>query len=102
MKHGSKREPTGAQLQRGGDDYEPVLTGVVALLDTARRASARVVNSLMTASYWDIGRRIVEHEQSGKARAGYGEEFVKRIWLRDRWRSLTAATGGAGGSRGVV
>jgi hypothetical protein len=24
----------------------------------------------MTATYWEIGRRIVEHEQSGEARAG--------------------------------
>ena len=30
--------------------------------------SARVVNSLMTATYWEIGRRIVEHEQGGEAR----------------------------------
>jgi predicted nuclease of restriction endonuclease-like (RecB) superfamily len=33
----------------------------------------------MTATYWDIGRRIVEHEQSGKARAGYGEALIDRL-----------------------
>jgi len=60
-------------------DYTEVLAGVVELLDAARRASARVVNSLMTATYWEIGRRIVEHEQAGAKRAGYGEEVVKRI-----------------------
>lgn len=60
-------------------DYTEVLAGVVELLDAARRASARVVNSLMTATYWEIGRRIVEHEQAGAKRAGYGEEVVRRI-----------------------
>jgi hypothetical protein len=32
-------------------DYNEVLTSVVEVLDAARRASARVVNSLMTATY---------------------------------------------------
>jgi hypothetical protein len=56
-----------------------VLSGVVELLDVARRASARVVNTLMTATYWEIGRRIVEHEQAGQKRAGYGEEVVSKF-----------------------
>ena len=30
--------------------------------------SARAVNAIMTATYWEIGRRIVEHEQQGKVR----------------------------------
>src|SRR5437773_741281 len=64
---------------RGSGDYAKVLAGVTELLDAARRASARVVNSLMTATYWEIGRRIVEHEQAGQKRAGYGEEIVKKL-----------------------
>ena len=36
--------------------------------------SARSVNSILTATYWEIGRRIVEFEQGGKARAEYGED----------------------------
>ena len=60
-------------------DYDEVLSGVLDLLDVARRTSARVVNSLMTATYWDIGRRIVEHEQHGKTHAGYGEELLERL-----------------------
>jgi hypothetical protein len=28
----------------------------------------------MTATYWEIGRRMVDHEQAGQARAGYGED----------------------------
>ena len=48
------------------------------LLESARRASARAVNAL-TATYWEIGRRIVEFEQRGQKRAGYGQELLKRL-----------------------
>jgi hypothetical protein len=34
------------------------------------------VNAAMTATYWAIGRNIVEEEQRGATRAGYGEELV--------------------------
>jgi predicted nuclease of restriction endonuclease-like (RecB) superfamily len=52
---------------------------VVELLDAARRASARVVNMLMTATYWEIGRRIVQCEQAGERRAAYGMELLTRL-----------------------
>lgn len=49
------------------------------MLEAARRASARAVNALMTATYWEIGRRIVEHEQGGARRAGYGQALLERL-----------------------
>jgi hypothetical protein len=60
-------------------DYDVVLSSVVELLDAARRTSARAVNSIMTATYWEVGRRIVEFEQGGEKRAEYGEELLKRL-----------------------
>jgi DUF1016 N-terminal domain len=33
----------------------------------------------MTTTYWEIGRRIVEREQAGVARAGYGEALLLRL-----------------------
>ena len=36
-------------------------------------------NALMTATYWEVGRRIVEFEQGGEKRAGYGEELLARL-----------------------
>jgi hypothetical protein len=72
-------QKTGTTLQPLAADYSNILAGVVELLDTARRTSARVVNTLMTATYWEIGRRIVEHEQAGQKRAGYGEEVVRKF-----------------------
>ncbi len=49
--------------------YADIRSGIVDLLSAARQAAARQVNALMTASYWEIGRRIVEAE---KANAGLG------------------------------
>ncbi|MEW5885528.1 MAG: PDDEXK nuclease domain-containing protein [Pseudomonadota bacterium] len=60
-------------------DYAAVHGDIVALLEAARRAAARSVNALMTASYWEIGRRIVEFEQGGRDRAEYGEALLARL-----------------------
>ena len=59
--------------------YVDVRSGIVELLNAARLTAARNVNALMTASYWEIGRRIVEAEQKGKRRAGYGEQLIERL-----------------------
>jgi DUF1016 N-terminal domain len=59
--------------------YDGLLTDVAHVIEAARRAAARSVNAVMTITYWLIGRRIVEQEQQGAARAGYGEELLKRL-----------------------
>ena len=79
MSKPNDKRKTGKQIQHKATDYDTVVSGVVELLDAARRASARVVNTLMTATYWEIGRRIVEHEQAGEKRAGYGEELIEGL-----------------------
>lgn len=60
-------------------DYAAVHGDIVALLEAARRAAARSVNAVMTATYWAVGRRIVEGEQGGQERAAYGEALIKRL-----------------------
>ncbi len=66
-------------LAKVDDGYDAVLSAMVELLESARRLSARAVNSIMTATYWEIGRRIVELEQGGEKRAEYGEVVVKQL-----------------------
>src|SRR5437867_411189 len=61
--------------------YAGLVRGIGDLLEAARRTSARAVNALMTATYWEVGRRIVEFEQGGKRRAKYGEELLKQCVL---------------------
>ncbi len=61
------------------DGYVDLVGGIADVLDVARRNSARAVNAIMTATYWEIGRRIVEYEQQGKARAQYGQALLKKL-----------------------
>ncbi len=64
--------PANAALPRFGGDRS-------ARLEAARRQAARSVNAVLTATYWEIGRRIIRFEQAGGARAGYGEELLLRL-----------------------
>jgi len=59
--------------------YDALLVDVARVVEEARRAAARSVNAVMTATYWFVGERIVEQEQRGSARAGYGEQLLKRL-----------------------
>jgi predicted nuclease of restriction endonuclease-like (RecB) superfamily len=61
--------------------YSQLFAGVADLLEQARKYSARSVNAIMTRTYWEVGRRIVEHEQQGKKRATYGEALIERLAL---------------------
>ncbi|MGA2253623.1 MAG: PDDEXK nuclease domain-containing protein [Thermoguttaceae bacterium] len=73
----SSREPKQPAVVLTG--YNEVLAGIVDLLQAARRASARTINTVITAAYWETGRRIVETEIGGAGRAEYGTELLKRL-----------------------
>ena len=79
MKKSEQKRSAKGQVQLQSDHYAEVLGEVVELLSAARRASARAVNALMTATYWEMGRRIVESEQRGAKRADYGKELIARL-----------------------
>ena len=49
------------------------------ILESARVSAARSVNTTQVMANWLIGREIVEEEQRGKRRAGYGEELLKDL-----------------------
>ena len=59
--------------------YSALVKDLSGLLESARRAYARAVNAAMTATYWEIGRRIVEFEQRGERRAEYGAELLGKL-----------------------
>lgn len=52
------------------------------ILESARTGLARTVNSTQVAANWLIGREIVEDEQRGKKRAGYGRKLLADLSLR--------------------
>ena len=52
---------------------------IKTILKNARQKAYTAVNSAMVEAYWEIGRRIVEEEQSGRERAEYGKEIIKNL-----------------------
>lgn len=59
--------------------YQHLQTDISALLEQARTVAVRNVNAVMTASYWEVGRRIVQAEQKGQRRAAYSEKLLKQL-----------------------
>ena len=49
------------------------------ILETARASVARTVNTTQVMANWLIGREIVEEEQAGKRRAGYGAKLLREL-----------------------
>ena len=49
------------------------------IIEDARKKIYTQVNSIMVETYYEIGKNIVEYEQSGKQRAEYGENLIKNL-----------------------
>ena len=60
------------------DIYEEICD----LLNKSRESIISSVNSTMTKTYYLIGKRIVEEEQNGNERAGYGENLIKSLAMK--------------------
>jgi predicted nuclease of restriction endonuclease-like (RecB) superfamily len=61
------------------DPYRSFLNGIVSLLEQSRRAAGKAVNSILTAAYWEVGRRVIEEEQRGRRKADYGDQLIERL-----------------------
>ena len=58
---------------------DPLIAEVRNLVQSARHTAASTVNTLQVLTNFEIGRRIVEHEQKGENRARYGQELLKEL-----------------------
>jgi len=63
-------------------EHDDLYERVAEILEAARGQVARTVNTAMVHAYWLVGREIVEVEQRGQARAGYGDELVRALARR--------------------
>ena len=54
-------------------------TDIKQILVAAREKAQTAVNSAMVEAYWLIGRRIVEEQQHGKAKAEYGKRLIEDL-----------------------
>ena len=71
-------------MTSGEGNQEALYRRVTEILEAARQQVARTVNTSMVHAYWLVGREIVEVEQQGEARAGYGDELVRSLAARLR------------------
>lgn len=59
-----------------------LLTSILQVIQVAKEKAYRTSNAILLKMYWEIGRLIVEDEQEGKARAGYGKEVLKNLSIQ--------------------
>ena len=68
-----------------GDSLEKIEStyqNIRSVLEKARSKSFKAVNFIMVRAYWNIGKIIVEDEQKGKKRAGYGKALIEELSRR--------------------
>lgn len=56
-----------------------IVADIKQIIEQARKQAYSTVNTLMIQSNWLVGRRIVEEEQGGASRAGYGKALLKNL-----------------------
>jgi predicted nuclease of restriction endonuclease-like (RecB) superfamily len=56
-----------------------LLDALRGLILQARQQVFRSVDTIQVQTYWQIGRHIVEFEQGGQARAGYGKRLLAEL-----------------------
>ena len=60
-------------------DVNAAIDTIRKILNDARSNAYRAVNFTMVQAYWNIGQVIVEEEQRGNDRAGYGEHLIAEL-----------------------
>jgi len=61
------------------NNYNKLIEKISELVAKSRIELARIINTKIVYTYWNIGKYIVEYEQKGKERADYGSELMKSI-----------------------
>lgn len=56
-----------------------LISEIRSIIETSRSNAVRSVDFCRVQMYWQIGRRIVEEEQGGQARAEYGKSLIKNL-----------------------
>ena len=73
-------------LVPNGDDTE-FFKQISDVLAAARQYAKRQLDSTIVATYYEVGRMIVEREQQGQKRAQYGIKLIKGLseYLREQY-----------------
>ena len=82
MKKPSATKKAASPAKAKPDGLSTLVTEVRQLIQSARRGVSTVVDTFQVMTNFEIGRRIVEHEQKGAKRAAYGAELLKELSAR--------------------
>ena len=66
-----------------------IVKEIKTVLEEARSNVAKQVNNELLNSYWNIGRIIVEYEQTVPERADYGKQTLKELSKKRQARVTT-------------
>lgn len=58
---------------------EAFVNDVRSIIEDGRRQAYSATGNIALATYWNIGRRIVEEEQNGNSRAEYGKNLIAAL-----------------------
>lgn len=58
---------------------EAFVNDVRSIIENGRRQAYSAAGNIAIATYWNIGRRIVEEEQNGNSRAEYGKNLISAL-----------------------
>ena len=70
---------TPAIQEMDNDIYKPLVEQIGLLLTEGRKRAVSSVNTIMTETYWNIGKYIVEFEQNGQTKVAYGTSKLTRL-----------------------
>jgi len=73
----NKLQPIESSLPEPGE--LEFFKSVCELIQQARRSVEKNINTTMTITYYEIGRRIIEKEQHGEKRAQYGKRILQGL-----------------------
>lgn len=60
-------------------NIDKLFTSVFALIKAARRKVYNHADAVLVETNWQIGRSIIEEEQNGESRAGYGKSIIQSL-----------------------
>ena len=67
------------KLQHRDITTDQIFDDIRNIIEQGRKQAYAAANQIAVLTYWHIGRRIVEEEQHGEARAQYGTRLIKTL-----------------------
>ncbi len=61
------------------NNYNRLIDNIAQILEQGRKHAYSAINTILVRTYWDIGKRIIEFEQSGRQRAQYGSNLLQNL-----------------------